>query len=198
MPEILEVRGEVYLPAAGFKKITDEQKAAGDQPFANPRNATAGSLKQLDPKIAARRPLEIVVYGLGEVSDDAEIPPTQAELLQWLKRFGLPIHSRSWLAHTVEEVMAAIDELDAIRHQFGFETDGAVIKLNDRCAARAGGLHLARAEVGEGLQVRAGAGADAAAGHHDPGRPHRRAHAGGGAGAGVSPREHDQPRDAAQ
>lgn len=132
VPEILEVRGEVYLPAAGFKKITDEQKAAGDPPFANPRNATAGSLKQLDPKIAARRPLEFVGYGLGEVSDDAEIPPTQAELLQWLKHFGLPIHSRSWLAHTVGEVMQAIHELDAIRHQFGFETDGAVIKMNDR------------------------------------------------------------------
>ncbi len=131
-PEVLEVRGEVYLPAAGFKKITDEQKAAGDVPFANPRNATAGSLKQLEPKVAARRPLEFVGYGLGEVSEDAEVPGTQADLLQWLKSLGLPIHGRSWLASSLEELMQAIHELEAIRHGFGFETDGAVIKLNDR------------------------------------------------------------------
>ncbi len=127
-PEILEVRGEVYLTAATFRKICDEMIARGEEPFANARNTAAGTLKQLDPRLVAKRPLDIVLYGLGEASDT---PPTQAALLEWLRGFGF--HTPRWtkLCRTPEELLAAIQELDLIRDGFGFETDGAVIKLND-------------------------------------------------------------------
>ena len=82
-PEVLEVRGEVYLPVSGFRRICDEMRTAGEEPFANPRNAAAGSLKQLDPAIVATRPLTIVLYSPGECSGD--LPPTQSALLAWLK-----------------------------------------------------------------------------------------------------------------
>ena len=127
-PAVLEVRGEVYLPVAGFQRITEEMIADGEEPFANARNTAAGTLKQLDPALVARRPLEIVLYGLGEISSDP--PPTQAELLSWLKSFGLRTPKFTRVCQTAEQVMAAIDELDSIRDTFGFETDGAVIKLN--------------------------------------------------------------------
>ena len=127
-PEVLEVRGEVYLPAAAFVRIQEEMVAAGEEPFANARNTAAGTLKQLDPAVVAQRPLEIVLYGLGELSVDP--PPTQADLLVWLKSLGLRTPKFTRLGHTAGEVMAAIEELDTIRDAFGFETDGAVIKLN--------------------------------------------------------------------
>ncbi|RYD40480.1 MAG: NAD-dependent DNA ligase LigA, partial [Verrucomicrobiaceae bacterium] len=117
-----------------FQRIKAEQEAAGEMPFVNPRNAAAGSLKQLDPKITAKRPLEFIAYGLGFTSEDAEVPDTQEDLLKWLRKFGLPVHTttHTWLCRSVDEIMAAINELDSLRHQFPFETDGAVIKLNDR------------------------------------------------------------------
>ncbi len=127
-PEVLEVRGEVYLTAATFRKICDEMIARGEEPFANARNTAAGTLKQLDPRLVAKRPLDIVLYGLGEASD---APATQSALLDRLRAFGF--HTPRWmkLCRSVEDVMAAIQELDSIRDSFGFETDGAVIKLND-------------------------------------------------------------------
>jgi DNA ligase (NAD+) len=128
VPEVLEARGEVYLPAEAFRRIQEEMVAAGEEPFANARNTAAGTLKQLDPAVVAKRPLEIVLYGLGENS--FEPPPTQADLLAWLKSLGFRTPKFGRVCRTAEEVMAAIDELDAIRDTFGFETDGAVIKLN--------------------------------------------------------------------
>ena len=127
-PAVLEVRGEAYMTAANFRKICDEMIARGEEPFANARNTAAGTLKQLDPRLVAKRPLDIVLYGLGECSDE---PTTQAALLAWLHAFGF--HTPRWtkLCRTAEDVLDAIKELDAIRDTFGFETDGAVIKLND-------------------------------------------------------------------
>jgi DNA ligase (NAD+) len=127
-PEILEVRGEIYLPAAGFQRVCDEMVAAGEEPFANPRNAAAGSLKQLDPALVAKRPLAIVLYSLGEISDDE--PATQAAMLAWLGKLGFPTPRFQRLCANAAEVFAAIEELDSVRDGFGFETDGAVIKLN--------------------------------------------------------------------
>jgi DNA ligase (NAD+) len=124
----LEVRGEVYLPNDGFQRMCDQMIAAGEAPFANPRNAAAGSLKLLDPRAVAARPLAICLYGLGEVSNHT--PPTQDALLQWLASLGFrtPVFQR--LCRTPDEVVEAIQALDSIRDSFGFETDGAVIKLN--------------------------------------------------------------------
>jgi DNA ligase (NAD+) len=129
LPGELEVRGEVYMPEAGFRRVQDEMRAAGEEPFANARNSTAGSLKQLDARIAARRPLTIILYGLGAVEAE-KMPATQAELIQWLKDFGLPVPPWSQLCADAEELLAAIAKLDELRHSFGFETDGVVIKLN--------------------------------------------------------------------
>ena len=126
--DVIEVRGEVYLPVVAFRKICDAMRAAGEEPFANPRNAAAGSLKQLDPAIVATRPLAIVLYSPGECS--GELPPTQSALLEWLKQLGFPVPHFQKLYHTADEIFAAIQELDKVRDTFGYETDGAVIKLN--------------------------------------------------------------------
>jgi DNA ligase (NAD+) len=133
LPAVLEVRGEVYMPIAGFKKLNTEREAADEEPFANPRNAAAGSLKQLDPKIVALRPLEIILYGLGEVqwSDrTGHRPETQAALLEWLRSLGFKTPEKPRLCTSVEALFEAIDALDAERRKFAYETDGAVIKLN--------------------------------------------------------------------
>ncbi len=128
-PRTIEVRGEVYLPIARFAKINEERAAAGEEPFANARNAAAGSLKQLDPRIVAKRGLEVVIYGLGYL--DSEKPPaTHSEALHWLRELGFKGPEKTWLCHTEEELIAAIDEIDAIRANLTYQTDGAVIKLN--------------------------------------------------------------------
>src|SRR5436853_391085 len=83
VPELIEVRGEVYLTKAGFEKLNGERKAAGEETFANPRNAAAGSLKQLDPRIVAKRPLNIILYGTGAIQGGPEQPRAHADLLSW-------------------------------------------------------------------------------------------------------------------
>jgi len=133
VPPILEVRGEVYMRRAGFEKLNAERKSAGEELFANPRNAAAGSLKQLDPKIVAKRPLDIVLYGIGEVQSprsEVQSPKTQADLLAWLKSLGFKTQERTWFCRSTDELFAAIAELDKVRESFAYETDGAVIKLN--------------------------------------------------------------------
>ncbi len=129
-PNLLEVRGEVYLTKAGFEKLNAERKAAGEEQFANPRNAAAGSLKQLDPRIVAKRPLDIVVYGLGQVEGAPDQPQQHDQMLAWLKSLGFKTPDRTWHCRSPEELVAAIDELDQVRRKFAYETDGAVIKLN--------------------------------------------------------------------
>lgn len=129
LPAVLEARGEVYMTRHGFEKLNAERAAAGEELFANPRNAAAGSLKQLDPRIVATRPLDIVLYGLGQL-EGATQPPTQSGMLAWLRALGFKTPERIWLCRSVDELHKAIQELDAIRRDFRYETDGAVIKLN--------------------------------------------------------------------
>lgn len=130
-PKVLEVRGEVYMLRDGFAKLNAERAAAGEELYANPRNTTAGSLKQLDPKIVAKRPLDIVLYGTGLIEAQGQhVPATHQEMLQWLKSYGFKIAECFWVCRSVDELLAAIDELDQMRRNFNFETDGAVIKLN--------------------------------------------------------------------
>ncbi len=127
-PKIFEVRGEAYLDKDGFKKLNKEREAAGLPLFANPRNAAAGSLKHLDPKIAARRPLGIVFYGTGATEGvDVDL---HSEVFSLFKKLGLPTHENWWLADSVEKILDAIRKLDRIRHDFPYETDGAVIKVD--------------------------------------------------------------------
>ncbi len=127
-PNILEVRGEVFMDKRGFAKLNVEREEAGLPPFANPRNAAAGSLKQLDPAIAAQRPLGVVFYGTG-VLEGATLDK-HSELFALLKDLGLPCSERWWLANSVDEILHAIRELDKLRYNFAYQTDGAVVKVN--------------------------------------------------------------------
>ena len=129
-PDILEVRGEVYLPKETFARINAERDEQGLPTFANPRNAAAGTLKQLDPNIVAERKLSAVFYGYGAVEPASALPQRMEDFFGQLKAWGLPVNLRHWLAGDAAEVMAAITELGEIRREFAFETDGAVIKAD--------------------------------------------------------------------
>jgi DNA ligase (NAD+) len=129
-PTLLEARGEVYLTKTGFEKLNAERKAAGEEEFANPRNAAAGSLKQLDPRVVAKRPLDIVLYGLGLVEGAPQQPQQHDQMLAWLKALGFKTPDRTWHCRSADELLAAIEALDQVRRKFAYETDGAVIKLN--------------------------------------------------------------------
>ena len=129
-PDVLEVRGEVYLPKETFARINSERDEQGLPTFANPRNAAAGTLKQLDPNIVAERKLSAVFYGYGEVRPESALPKRMEDFFGQLKAWGLPVNPRHWLARDAAGVMAAITELGAIRRDFPFETDGAVIKAD--------------------------------------------------------------------
>ena len=127
-PKLLEVRGEVYMDRKGFEKLNEERKKEELPLFANPRNAAAGSLKQLDPTIVAKRPLGVVLYGTGATEGvDVDL---HSEIFPLLKKLGLPVTERWWLAESVQEMLDAIHELDSIRHNFAYQTDGAVVKVN--------------------------------------------------------------------
>jgi DNA ligase (NAD+) len=132
-PALLEVRGEVFMDKQGFAKLNAERQEAGLPTFANPRNSAAGSLKQLDPAITAQRPLGLVCYGTGAV--EGLNVQAHAELFPLLRGFGLPATERWWIAQSVDETLAAIRELDAVRHDFAYQTDGAVVKV-DRFSQR--------------------------------------------------------------
>src|SRR6266704_2616433 len=127
-PDIFEVRGEAYLDKAGFEKLNGERKAAVVLRLANPRNAAAGSLKHLDPKAVAQRPLGIVFYGTGAVEGAAV--DLHSKIFRLFKNLGLPTHEEWWLADSVDKILDAIRKLDNIRHNFPYQTDGAVIKVD--------------------------------------------------------------------
>jgi DNA ligase (NAD+) len=129
-PAVLEVRGEVYMPIKGFQEINKTREEAGQEPFANPRNAAAGSLKLLDPRIVAKRPLDAVLYALGETSG-IEIP-THLALLTRLAEFGFRTAPQYWHCKSINEVIENLDLLESKRHDFPFEMDGGVIKINER------------------------------------------------------------------
>jgi DNA ligase (NAD+) len=133
VPQVLEVRGEVFMSHAGFAQMNRRREEAGEPLFANPRNATAGTLKLLDSKIVARRPLAIVLYGPGEVRG-LEVR-TQCEWLEALRGFGLPVPEWWKACASEDEVFKALEELDAKRRDFAYATDGAVLKL-DRLGLR--------------------------------------------------------------
>lgn len=129
-PDLLEVRGEVFMPKAGFVALNERRADEGQPVFANPRNAAAGSLKQLDPAIVAQRPLGMVCYALG--AHEGITFETHAGLLDTLQDYGLPVHPRTWVCVDLDEVLTALKELESLRHDFPFEIDGGVIKINQR------------------------------------------------------------------
>ena len=129
-PRELEVRGEAYMTREGFVELNARQAAAGVEEFANPRNACAGSLKQLDPRVTAERPLDVVIYNSGGAG--CEGFETHSGMIAAFAEWGFPVSPWSRHAKTIEEVFAAIDELQGLRHTFRFEIDGAVIKVEER------------------------------------------------------------------
>ena len=129
-PRELEVRGEAYMTREGFVALNERQAALGLEEFANPRNACAGSLKQLDPRVAAERPLDVVIYNAGGVGCDGFA--THSAMIAAFAEWGFPVAPWTKSCRTIEEVYSAIDELGGRRHSFRFEIDGAVIKIDER------------------------------------------------------------------
>jgi len=128
VPQTFEVRGEVYMNRSDFEKMNDEREEAGEARFANPRNSTAGSLKQLDPREVARRPLKIIFWGLGDPGD-AKLH-SQSDIIALLKDAGLPRADLLWHCDSAEKMVGIIRELDEKRGKLPYETDGAVIKVD--------------------------------------------------------------------
>jgi DNA ligase (NAD+) len=139
-PELLEVRGEIYFPLSGFARFNEAQVAADKKPAPNPRNAAAGSLRQLDSRITAERPLSLWVYGFG--AREGEFPTTQWEMLAWLREHGFRTNPLVERVETIEEVAAACSAWEARRADLDYEIDGVVIKVDDLDQQRRlGALH---------------------------------------------------------
>jgi len=130
-PVSMDVRGEVYMVRREFQKLNEERRAAGEPLFANPRNAAAGSLRQLDPKVTAERPLDIFVYGIGYVigAEDAA-PDTHFEALSFLKKAGFRTNPNTRLCRTVDEVLDYCAHWGEMRASLDYEIDGVVVKVN--------------------------------------------------------------------
>ena len=129
-PALLEVRDEVYMTKHGFARLNEQRQEAGQEPFANPRNAAAGSLKLLDSRIVAQRPLATVFYALGQ-AEGMEFATHEA-LITSLRELGFNATPKFWTCPGIDVVLDRLDELEAMRHEFPFEMDGAVIKVDQR------------------------------------------------------------------
>lgn len=142
-PDVLEVRGEVFMNLADFSKLNQTQQSRGDKVFANPRNAAAGSLRQLDSKITAQRPLRFFAYGWGEVS--AELPERHSDVLDWLAKLGLPVNSgQHLLARDCNDLLAYYEEVGERRSKLPYDIDGVVYKVNSLASQKVLG-YVARA-----------------------------------------------------
>ncbi len=128
-PALLEVRGEIFMPNAAFAAMNAERDDAGLPTFANPRNAAAGTLKQLDPRIVASRPLRFLAHGLGACSGPP--PATEDQFHALLDRLGIPRNQPVWHAASLDELLDRVAAIDRLRHDLDFGTDGAVVKLAD-------------------------------------------------------------------
>lgn len=129
IPELLEVRGEVLMPKGGFEKYNKIAEEKGERKFANPRNAAAGSLRQLDPKMTAARPLAFYAYGVAQCEPMHELS-TISESLEWLTTFGFEIGVRKWVVSSVEQIQECYESIIAERDSLPIEIDGMVIKVN--------------------------------------------------------------------
>ncbi|MCS6947660.1 MAG: NAD-dependent DNA ligase LigA, partial [Steroidobacteraceae bacterium] len=132
-PRELEVRGEIYMPLAGFQALNTAVAARGDKPFANPRNAAAGSLRQLDPRVTAQRPLEVFFYGIGWVAG-AELPDRQSALLGWLRKLGLRTCPEARSVRGAAGCLAYYRDLQRRRAQLPYQIDGVVYKVESLAA----------------------------------------------------------------
>lgn len=130
IPDIIEIRGEVFMRFEEFARINQEREEAGEPLYANPRNLAAGTLKLLDRTEVASRQLDIVLYGLGFCEPAEVVGETQSGFHALVKAWGLPSAEKLWSVEGIDEVWTAVQELDQIRDQFAYATDGAVVKLD--------------------------------------------------------------------
>jgi DNA ligase (NAD+) len=130
VPGLIEVRGEVYLPRSAFEELNEKRSAAGEAAFANPRNAAAGSLRQLDPNVTASRPLSIWCYGMS-AQRDGELP-THAEELDWLRDRGFKVNADTAIHESADDVVERCRWWEERRESLDFEIDGVVIKVDQR------------------------------------------------------------------
>lgn len=129
-PDVFEVRGEIYMDRAGFVALNEQRQEDGLEPFANPRNACAGSLKLLSPREVAKRPLDAIFYATGELEGISF--KTHEQMLKTLRSYGLRITPKYWLSSDIGQVLDQLDLLEDMRHEFPFEIDGGVVKVNER------------------------------------------------------------------
>ncbi|MEA3108474.1 MAG: ligase [Gammaproteobacteria bacterium] len=129
-PRVLEVRGEVFMPLAGFERFNSEASARGEKPYVNPRNAAAGSLRQLDPRMTAARPLDLFIYGVGYV-EGGELPTRHAAMLQQLRNWGFKISPQSRVVESIEGCLEYYRTMGAARAALPYQIDGVVYKVDD-------------------------------------------------------------------
>ena len=129
-PARLEVRGEVFMSHQAFEQLNQDALQHGQKTFANPRNAAAGSLRQLDPKITRQRQLSLNAYSIG-ISEGVELPTTHYERLQWLKSIGIPINTEIRLCHGSQEALQFYQDIGEKRNSLGYDIDGTVLKINE-------------------------------------------------------------------
>ncbi|HHF3390195.1 NAD-dependent DNA ligase LigA [Haemophilus influenzae] len=129
-PARLEVRGEVFMPHAGFERLNKYALEHNEKTFANPRNAAAGSLRQLDPNITSKRPLVLNAYGIG-IAEGVDLPTTHYDRLQWLKSIGIPVNPEIRLCNGADEVLGFYRDIQNKRSSLGYDIDGTVLKIND-------------------------------------------------------------------
>lgn len=134
IPDVLEVRGEVFFPLKEFQRVNAEREAAGDELFLNPRNAAAGTLKQLDPKITASRRLGFVAHGRGEMTGAGArgepFADSHSGFIQALKGLGMPVNAPLAVSDDIQEIIRAINAFDGVRHAQPYATDGVVIRVD--------------------------------------------------------------------
>ena len=130
IPQLIEVRGEVVMTHKGFAKLNDRQRQKGEKIFANPRNAAAGSLRQLDSRVTAQRPLSFFTYGIGDYKGDMDLT-SHTEILRQLQQWGLPVSSETKRLDGIEACQHFYAEIGAIRSELAHDIDGVVFKVND-------------------------------------------------------------------
>ncbi len=128
-PERIEVRGEIFMRRSRFETLNEQLAERGERTFANPRNAAAGSIRQLDPRITAKRPLSFFAYGIGPVT--ADVPSSQCEQLQWLKALGFPVDPHTKRFEHIEDALAYCEHWANARDTLDYEIDGVVLKIDD-------------------------------------------------------------------
>jgi DNA ligase (NAD+) len=138
-PKVLEVRGEIFMPKAAFERWNEAARARGEKPMANPRNGAAGSLRQLDPRITATRPLAFYAYALGEV-EGIKLPSTHSQTLAWLRKLGFPVSAEVDCARGADGVLAYYRRVGDKRDALPFDIDGVVYKLDRYDQQRAMGF----------------------------------------------------------